>query len=475
MRKHFLSLSISVFTLLHLGAPWSIAGELSTYANLRKGPLAIIVRFEDGKEAWAQTVLDEIPRYLSLVERYLKRAFPYRDHIIIEGIHEGLSHRDGQYIYLNYDNDPVDSPAVLFHELDHFWFYYYTSNSSSEWVIEGVSSFLPVAMRHQGLLPESPYYREAIDRSWGLNAPLSYYSSEDVPLSPFNESKRNILYTKSYRLQYLFNCIMGDKRYHKFLVRLAATKKQGLASILRLLKQMKGRNWRQDIRGWVLGTDYRRVSLSDFWTDADSDGLANAHEFCHRTDASNYDSDGDLLPDGAELLLGTDPNGVNPDGLALLQRYGPFTDGSNHEWDYFNKNTFTDPAGDSTGPGWADMIEFSYVITNNRLAIILRTAEPPPSDSNVFFDLLVDTDFDGHTNEEFAFMLYNPANAWHYSVATKTSETLPELKAGRGDFIEMSIPLDSIPSSSFQILPIIRNHPLAQNYDEWARWQEINK
>lgn len=53
--------------------------------------------------------------------------------------------------------------------------------------------------------------------------------------------------------------------------------------------------------------------------DGDHDGLSDERESSlHRTDSQNADTDGDLLPDGAELRLGADPLVRDSDGDGLL-------------------------------------------------------------------------------------------------------------------------------------------------------------
>lgn len=450
------------------------AAELVTYTSIRSGTLKIIFKFEEGKEAWVAPLVAEAATYITLAEQFLSRPFPYRDYIEIQGCHECTSRRDGRVIYLDYAQEPTTNPALLFHELNHFWFFYWGKGSSEEWLIEGISSFLPVLLRQSGLLPDLERYHSMIDRWWGL----SWFPSEDfkdTPLYPFTEKKRSVVYHKSYRLQYLINCILGKNKYRRFVREIASSKHRKNNYVIQLLNKLTRRNWRKFLSGWVLGSSYKEIPISDFWNDSDADGLGNALEFCVRSDKTSYDTDGDLLPDGAEVKIGTNPRVANPDALTLLNQYGPFIDGSSFEWNLFSTNLLNDPAGDNRGPAWADLLEMHYLIKGKTLFLQVNTAAAPEPESQVFFDILVDTDLDGGNNEEFAFWLRNPASAWQYHSATGISNMDTMCKSARGAVIEMSVPLDEIPTDSFRILPIIRNDSSKLNYDQWNEWIEIQK
>lgn len=468
--NRFLTSAVFVLSaLIQTLAQSAEAKEISVNTHTRAGPFSITVRFKDGKTEWAQAVADESPNYIRQVERYMNSPVPWTKYMIIEGCDDCTSRAVLQEhkIYLNYTFNPVDNVSVLFHEIDHFWFYYFRNRSSEEWLIEGISSFLPNAMRDRHLLPDTSRYHGVLDRHWGLDGRLSS-SVKDVPLYPFNEGKRNLLYMKSYKLQYLFYCLLGQEKYRSFVRKITSIHHRAPSLITRILRQYRKENWRKILRGWVQGRTYRRVSLSDFTEDDDSDGLVNAKEACFRTKPEKYDTDLDLLPDGAEVSLGRNPRRKDADGLAVLLKSGPFADGSAAEWEYFDARILTDSSGDENGPEWSDMIEMRSLVKDDSLHVIVNTALRLQTPEDVFFDILVDSDNDGWTEEEFAFFLNNPAYPWEYTDAG--SATLSGLKAAAGDNMEMTIPLSAIPSQSFRILPIIRNNGTKKNYDEWGEW-----
>lgn len=448
--------------------------EMSVQTRTRSGPLTLTVRFKEGKRDWAQSILDESPDYIRKVERYMNSPLGWNEFMIIEGCDNCTSRAElsEHKIYLDYRYSTPEDVSVLFHEINHFWFYYFANRSSEEWLIEGISSFLPNALRDMKLLPDRPLYREVIDSYWGIDWPIDS-SLKDVPLYPFNEGKRRLVYTKSYRLQYLFYCILGEKNYRSFVRKISSTQKRRPPFVIATLKRYKRLNWKRILSGWVIGRKYRSVSLADFTNDGDSDALSRAREYCLKTDASKYDTDSDSLPDGAEVALGRNPRRPDADGHELLLQHGPFADGSDADWAPFQATHSIDPPEDVRGPGCADMHEMLTIIRNGSLHVLVKTASLPQKPEKIFFDILVDTNSDFYTDEEFAFFLNTPAYPWHYSPSSDSSNSLAGLKAASGDYIEMVIPLSAIPSQSFQILPIIRNNDTKENYDTWENWVAI--
>ena len=236
---------------------------------------------------------------------------------------------------------------------------------------------------------------------------------------------------------------------------------------------MKRHNWKRFFKGWVVGSTYKEISLKRFWQDPDFDGLSSAREFCTHTNKNNYDSDGDSLPDGAEVQMGTNPRMPNSNASSLIDSFGPFIDGNDFEWNFYEQSTVSDSTGDVNGSDWADMSDMSYRLHDDVLSLKIKTTGQPTSDSNLFFDVLVDNDFDGVTDDEFGFFLRYPNHPWRYNYDSNSSDAPTGLKTARGAVIEIAIPLSLIPSNSFQIIPIIRNNSTKINYDQWDTWVPI--
>jgi hypothetical protein len=91
----------------------------------------------------------------------------------------------------------------------------------------------------------------------------------------------------------------------------------------------------------------------DYTTDTDGDGLTNWQEVHEtHTDPAQFDSDGDLLGDGSELRLGTDPWDVDTDSDGLDDGFEAHRTGTDpHSWD-------------TDGDGWSDGLEVRYVGTD---------------------------------------------------------------------------------------------------------------
>lgn len=450
------------------------AEKLKVNTQTRSGPLELTVVYKAGMRDWAQSILNESPKYIRMVERYLKSRYRWGRSLTIEGCDDCTSRAElsKHKIYLDYRYSTPDDVSVLFHEINHFWFYYYVNRSNEEWLIEGISSFLPNALREKHILPDRALYHETIDSYWGLEWNLPD-TLKDVPLYPFNEGKRKLVYTKSYRLQYLINCLLGPGKYQAFVREISHLRRRNPDAVIKILARHKRANWRDLLGGWVLGRSYRSASIADFTTDGDSDGLSRAAEFCHGTNPDDGDTDGDSLPDGAEILLGRNPRRIDADGIELEKQYGPFTDGSGEEWPLFESASWNDSVNDMRGPYSTDMTQMSALIRGGMLHILIKTSEQAVASPYVFFDLLVDTNNDNYTDEEFAFFLGAPGNPWHYSVSTGEGKSLFGLKAAMGEHIEMAIPLNAISSQSFRLLPIIRDNEAKMNFDEWDEWCDI--
>ncbi|MEX2608190.1 MAG: hypothetical protein WD708_12680, partial [Kiritimatiellia bacterium] len=114
-----------------------------------------------------------------------------------------------------------------------------------------------------------------------------------------------------------------------------------------------------DIPDWWEITHFGAFGSVDASADPDSDGLSNLGEFLAGTDPHNWDTDGDLLPDGWEVQYGLDPldatgdNGADGDpdgdGLSNLQEMIHGTDPLNADTDGDGVND-VDEVGQGSNP-----------------------------------------------------------------------------------------------------------------------------
>lgn len=471
-RFHSPSRWIFLLALACLFNPAVHAAELNTALQAKAGLLNLTIRYDAGQDEWAQNTAEEAALYIPLVEQYLGVAIPAKGFVDINGCESCGAKLEGGQIYLPYSSSAIGNPSVLFHEIGHYWFGYQGRPKCQDWLAEGIASFLPVALRHNGLLSDTLPYHEEIERWWGLWW-LPSSDVADVPLCPFSESLRNRLYAKSFKLQHIMYLTLGAQRYQSFLKALVRRRPLNNKAVIKMLERIKHRNWRRFLSGWVLGPNYRFIAMNEFLIDSDGDLLSRAEEKVFKLSDSEPDSDNDLIPDGAEIYYGLNPKKADSGGADFIRQKGPFIDGNELDWPFFSWHELTDPAGDQSGPAWADLLELRYAIQDSTLYVLLRTNGPPPASDQIFFDILVDTDADGHTQDEFAFWLSNPHWPWHYNYAADSSTNPYHLYAGLGSVIEMSIPLGEISAESFRILPIIRDHQAGQNLDRWSEWIEV--
>ncbi|MCC6933713.1 MAG: hypothetical protein IT292_10765 [Deltaproteobacteria bacterium] len=338
-------------------------------------------------------------------------------------------------------------------------------------MVEGITSFISVMLRRAHLLPNDFSCRDEVNRWWGYDWNLTPGTSlKDVPLCPFDESKRSLIYYKSFRLQHLIYFTLGKTRYITFLRNLINKQLKTNAGIIAELNILRPVDLNTLLTGWVFGRQYLGYKMSDFAKDYDSDGLSKVEEMALGLSDNVYDADRDGIPDGAEIRALRNPRKTDADGVSQLLRYGPFIDGGQRDWTYFSYSTADDSVDDQVGRSWADMTRMQYYIQGGYLFILVKTRGYPPRSSNVFFDLLIDTDRDYYTDVEFAFLLNNKAYPWQYVVDIEKSSNPTALRAGIARYIEMKIPLSKIPVSDFQVLPIIRNSQTATNLDQWSTW-----
>ena len=148
-------LMVIPLTFLH---PQNDAGVIAGKMKLSTGAVEYSVSYDGGKKDWAEYVLSGIGRYLEASEKYLAEKFPGVDSFPVNGKEE-VTYRGvrvggknlGDSVELEYGISKRGEPALLFHELGHFWYGYPDGGDGSSeelsWLVEGVVSFLPVAMQ----------------------------------------------------------------------------------------------------------------------------------------------------------------------------------------------------------------------------------------------------------------------------------------------------------------------------------------
>jgi len=347
-------------------------------------------------------------------------------------------------------------------------------------------------MIQAGYLEPEKYPIEAIYRHWGLFQMIPE-KVKDMPVVPDFRSFANkdldaqfgFFYTKTFKIQYLLYKELGPENYREFLIWLNGRKysDSGTDLIPAKLKEMKSIDWKEFLSGWVYAGKYHKISFGNFG-DTDRDGLIDVDEMYGGSDYQNPDTDSDMIPDGAELRLGTDP--LKADPLSTVKKYAPFADGLPYEWKYVTSLKHYDAVGDGDKKTGFDFTELQYTLRGNVLYVAVQNMHAFTPKDNYLFDILIDTDFDGKTDYEAAFMTPAPMMNWIYRDGPKNSFNPTNLQCAWNNYklsdgktvscFEMKISLDEIGSpKALQILPIIRDTVASKNFDEWNGWVEILK
>ena len=462
---------------------------LSGQVELTVGSVEYAVHHERGRRDWADYVSSSTGNFLVAAEKYLsmpypaKRSFPVygQEQVHYNGFRVGGTNL-GDKVELEYGLTEVGKPGLLLHELGHFWFGftsgYWSPSEEMNWLVEGIVSFLPIAMADSGFLRLSENEYNEILTHWG------FVGHKAVSDRPVNQDFRftvkgefsGFFYIKTFKVQYLIYRELGPEGYRRFLKGLLAVgSSRDNDEIVDLLSEVKPVDWKTLLGGWVFAGDYRKVAYGDF-DDPDCDGLLSVDEIFLSTDPNDVDTDGDSLPDGRETDLGFNPLRADSEQRVreLTESHGPFIDGVGDDWSLLPHVSVEEGEGDSSVAGY-DLVRLNYGIRNGHFRLAAWTRVVPPRAEKVMFDVLVDTDFDRNTDREFAFSLDNPSHTWLYSHSSNTAVSVAGLKGALNRVFEISIPLASIGTERFQFLPIVRDAAKERNHDEWGGWITVDQ
>ena len=487
--KALISLSLSFLFIMHIQA-YALIKKFTVQMESRT--INVQISYKAGMEKWAEYFIGVTKNYLPAVEKYFGQGIPIpgsftiygEDKTYFQGKRVG-GKNDGKDVFVEFGISQIGNPSLVFHEINHFLF---PIPKGDEWCIEGAVSFLPAAMLETGYLDPADVSYKSIYTHWGLHQLLP----ENAPDLPVYPDFRNFavkgesfdtgcFYTKTFKVNYLINKEIGKELYREFLLILMNRSMSAgdLKFIPAALNSLKEKDWKGFLSGWVYKGKYPALSLQSF-LDSDRDGLIDIDEIYGSTDYKNPDTDGDMIPDGAETALGIDP--AVPDPAEFLAKYGPFADGNPGDWNYVTSLKSFDVKGE--GNSGFDMTELSYTLRGEDLYILVKNEGVFKPADDIFFDVLIDTDNDNDTEYELAFYLPVPGGNWIHCSATKTAFN-PENSACSWNiagtekgvqtaYFEVKVPLSEIGSpKSVRILPIIRNMKTSKNYDEWDGWIDI--
>ena len=481
------------FIIALLMAVVSLSHALSKKVTFKTviGELTIETFYKAGMEKWAENINSVLKDYIPKALEYVRGNPFLMKSMKIYGVDADLfqgtdigGEFNGVDLHLGYPNTPIDNPSLLIHEINHFLF---PIPQGDEWCMEGLGSFLPVAMLQSGFLDPKKYSEKIFNLHWGLYHPLAE-NQKDLPVYPdfrFSSPTQFTLdapffYTKTYKIQYLIFKTLGPEKYRDFLCWLNQRKYAlvNLEAIPEKLKQLKDIDWKHVLSGWVYKGEYHDVNINSFG-DFDHDGLIDIDEIFGKSDPRLADTDGDFIPDGSEINLGSDP--LKADDPDFMKKNAPYIDGSAGEWKYITSQKFQDKAGDGNKKAGYDFTELNYTLKDNNLYIIVQSQYPIIPKDNIVFDVLIDLDLNGAPDYEFAFMMPSPVANWIYRdgpktmfIPTNTLSSWNNEKNEQGEtisYFEMKLPMAEIGSpKKLKILPIVRDLTAGVNFDEWSVW-----
>lgn len=276
---------------------------LSRRVPLREGPVELRVRCDANHRDWAAYQLDRAAAFLPQAERFLdvpfRRAaavfFPRpapaiprvlivgRGQVLLNGAWIGAYNNTAGFfpgergIFVEYRLTPPGNPALVLHELGHFWLHdraRVTQASAADvgapWFNEGAASLLPLTLLQAGLLPLTPAEAAAIGVHWGLgDVPLRVDAPIEEDLRPRGGAHLLLFYQKSFLSQILLARAVGSARYRGLLHAVAQDIEQihDTGELMALLgPQVPGGSaaLRPLLRGWVFAGAYGPLSPDVF-------------------------------------------------------------------------------------------------------------------------------------------------------------------------------------------------------------------
>jgi len=313
--------------------------------------ITVPIEFVKNGETWAEYILQKTADYLTQTETYLNSPFRFKDGFTIKCCDDCGSMNSSE-VFINYSRNP----ALLFHELGHFWFGYSEGHVQEQWLVEGIVSFLPAAMSRGGMLDLSTEEYEGVWDAWLFNIYIE--PEDDVYLSYEKTFSKDVTeqydnrYFKSFKVQYLIFMELGGEGYRRFLQLLLTEKPQSNDEVMDILSAVKQKNWRAFLTGWVFDGDYTTAGMEAF-KDSDVDGLLDIEEEHIGTLTTNPDTDSDGYSDYWEYTNDFNPTLNTGSRLSSV----PVIDGVAEKMGREPDHIFRDKRSDSKASADIDFIE----------------------------------------------------------------------------------------------------------------------
>lgn len=260
--------------------------ETSFPLRLRGGELNISIRNETENQNWNQYAFEKVKGLLDAYESYLGinfhqatfsiyRSLPeaernrvrlvLKDSVFLNGTRiGGYNNASGELgkevgIFMEADLIPQGYPALLLHELGH---YYFTEPS---WLSEGVVLFLPYLLAKKGYLRLGSEELLSVREEWSLEEKSP---KKDFPIQQdFHRMDASLgpwYYSKAVRTQFILYKELGPEGYKTFLKRVASAETLSTPGVLEILDAVQKKEWNKILQGWVLPGAYTKYPIHSF-------------------------------------------------------------------------------------------------------------------------------------------------------------------------------------------------------------------
>ncbi|TGK03247.1 hypothetical protein EHQ53_06500 [Leptospira langatensis] len=253
---------------------------------LRGGEIQVQIRNETAEKDWNQYAFEKTKGLIDAYESYTGVNFHQAAAPIYKSLPESeknkikLVLKDAVFLngtriggYNNVSGDlgkdlgifmepgivPKGYPALLLHELGHFYF------TEPSWLSEGIVSFLPYLLAKKGLLKLDSEELSAVTDEWSLEEARP---SKDLPLSQdfraLDPSLGLWFYSKAVRTQMILYKELGNSGYKSFLKQITLSETLNTEGVLKILNKIQKKNWNQILQGWVLPGAYGAYPANSF-------------------------------------------------------------------------------------------------------------------------------------------------------------------------------------------------------------------
>ncbi len=408
--KVFLVLSILVAALPVTVVQAQGHRVMTATIETESGRRTVEIRYYPESEEWAKDVFRTIKEGFPLLEKKIGVPCPTAWDIIVE---ETTSLEAG---VAGVNRGPLGmtvptgiSPAVIIHELCHYWFGSHLDLRWSNWILEGFPEAYTVAVLKELGHPEGySHWSARLDQYERARAELGDKPLSEVGYTPnFEDPRVALLYSKAMVYCTWLITFFGEETMHKINAQAIPTNPLRADDYQEILEDITEQDLGWLFSGWVYEGAYyyqgQSVSFEWFAGDGDKDGILTLEEIEMGFSPQTADMDRDGLPDGYELLLKTDlrnPDTDN-DGVPDGEEVAIIVDGKNTEW---STPVVTDQQGDSASPDPQDVKALYYATDDTSVYFLIEFYNPV---SKAYHNgIQFDVDDDGETDFIF-YIIYD--------------------------------------------------------------------